>query len=152
MTCDAELCLEMGVRNTIDNPSMPRSVGMPAIPRADDVIHSGADRFRRIVIGRRVIKRRAQLIKDVVRINSQVVVTFSYQSGGEFIAGQGLNLMRRCHRVYPAFIWFQLSVLNSEKRDIDRDIVAFEQVDFEMGELWLFTLICEFEPIHPALG
>src|SRR5262245_10102435 len=115
VTGDTELCLEMCARNTVDNPSVSRRVGMPTVSRANDVIHPDADRLCQIVIGRRVIKRGAQLIKDVVRIDSQVVDTLGDQSSSEFIAGQSLNLMRGSHRVYTAFISFRLAVLNGEK-------------------------------------
>src|SRR5262249_46854313 len=154
---DAELRLEMNARNAIDYAAVARRVGMPTVARADQIIHSSADGLAgRIVLPKvlpiliaergRVVNRRAQLIEDVIGVDADVVGPASNDPRGELVAGQGLDFVRRRNWVGAAFVTLRLAVFDREDRNVDRDVVAFEQIKLEMNQLRLVAFIREFEP------
>src|SRR5262249_34312324 len=135
---DAELRLEMNARNAIDYAAVTRRVGVPTVARADQIIHSGADGlagriFLPTVLAtaliaerRRVVNRRAQLIEDVIGVDSNVVRPAIDDPRGELVAGQGLDFVRRRNRVGAAFVTLRFAVFDGEDRNVDRDVVALE--------------------------
>src|SRR5262249_17053199 len=128
----------------------------------DQIIHSGADGLTGLFFQptptvliaewRRVVNRRAQLIEDVIGVDSNIVCPAGDDPRGELVAGQGLDFVRGRDGVGAAFVTLRFAVFDGEDRNVDRDVVAFEQIKLEMNQLRPVAFVRELEPVHAAFG
>ena len=65
--------------------AVARNVGVPAIALADDVVHGGADRLFRIVVGRHRVGLGLKLVGGMVAHHAQVVGAGLDDARDEFV-------------------------------------------------------------------